>query len=121
MHCRKQTKLVSTAPSLNPPRHLDHTGTGTFTITAGYYNFPLKQYGPTAYIHLRRPSEDKLEHYPIIAITDEDEWEPYKASHNIYDVNSTPILNSEETIPDDEYIDDWLLFYPDQRISERYI
>ena len=32
--------------NINP--HLDHTGTGTFTITAGYYEFPLEQYVPTS-------------------------------------------------------------------------
>ena len=44
---------------------------------------------------------------------DEDKWEPYKALHNIYAVNSTPIFNSKETIYDDESIDDWKLFLPD--------
>ena len=38
------------------PHHLDHTGTGRFTITAGDYDFPLEQYGPMAYIYLRRLS-----------------------------------------------------------------
>ena len=32
--------------------HLDHTRTGTFTITYGDYDLPLEQYIPTAYIHL---------------------------------------------------------------------
>ena len=34
----------------NIPPHLDHMVTVTFTITSGYYNLPLVQYGPTAYI-----------------------------------------------------------------------
>ena len=45
---------------------------GTFTISAGYYDFPLDQYGPTAYIHHRHLSEDELEHCPIIDIMGED-------------------------------------------------
>ena len=57
------------------PPHLDHTGTGTFIITFRDYDFPLKEYGPTAYICLRRPSEDELEHCHIIDITNEDKWE----------------------------------------------
>ena len=47
----------------------------------------------------------------------EDKWYPYKESHNISSVNSTPIFNLEGNISDDEYIDDWLIFPPDQRIS----
>ena len=54
-------------------------------------------------------------------ITNEDEWEPYKAPQNISAVNSTPIFNSEGTISDDEYIYDWLLFPLDQRISELFV
>ena len=54
------------------PPHLDHTGTATFTITAGYYAFPIEEYGLTTYIHLRHLSEEKVEHCSIIYITDED-------------------------------------------------
>ena len=49
-------------------------GTGTFTITSEDYDLPLEQYVPTAYINLRLPSEEELEHCPIIDITDEDKW-----------------------------------------------
>ena len=70
-----------------------------------------------AYIHLRYPLEEELEHFPIIETMYENEWESYKVPHNIYAVNSTPILNSEGTISDDESIDDYLLFPPAQRIS----
>ena len=91
----------------------DHTGTDTFTITARYSEFPLKKYCPTAYIHLRQPPEEDLAHCPIIDITDEEEYDPYKESLNSYAVNSTPILKLEGTIYDYEYIDDWLLFSPD--------
>ena len=61
------------------PPLLDYTGTVTLTITAGYFDFPLEKYGLTAYINLRRPSEEELEHFPIMDITYEDEWDPYKA------------------------------------------
>ena len=40
--------------------HLDHTVTGTLTTTAGYCDFPMEQYGPTAYIRFRRTSEEEL-------------------------------------------------------------
>ena len=80
------------------PPQLDHTVTVIFTITDGYYDLHIEQYGSTAEIHLIRPSEDKLEHHPIIDITDEDEWDPYKAFHNISVVNSTPIFNLDNYI-----------------------
>ena len=44
----------------NTPPHLDHTVTGTFTITYGDYNLPLENYGHRSYICLRRPSEKKV-------------------------------------------------------------
>ena len=118
MHCCAQLKFISKAPSLmTPPPYLYNTGTGTFKITDGDYDFPLKQYCPTTYICLRRSSEEKLEHFHIIDITDEEKWEPYKASQNMSNANSTQISNSEGNISDNEYIDYWLLFPPDQHIS----
>ena len=36
---------------------LDHVGTCTFTFTDRAYGFPLEEYGPTAYIQLRLPSD----------------------------------------------------------------
>ena len=62
----------------NTPPHLDHMGTVTFTITSGDYNFPLEQYGITAYINLRRSLEEEPEYCPIVYITDEDKCAPYK-------------------------------------------
>ena len=43
------------------PRHLDHTGNGTFSIIADDMTFPLQQSGPTAYINVRRPTNDELD------------------------------------------------------------
>ena len=58
------------------PPHLDNTGTVIFTIIDGYFSFPLEQYGLTPYIHLRRPSKEKLDHCSIIYITDEENGRP---------------------------------------------
>ena len=88
------------------PPHLDYTGTVTFTIASGDFDSPLEKYGLTAYINLRRPSEEETENCPIIDITYEDEWDPYKVTQNISEVNSTPILKSEGTISYDESIYD---------------
>ena len=35
------------------PRHLDHTGNGTFSMIVDNMTFPLQQSGPTAYINVR--------------------------------------------------------------------
>ena len=71
-----------------------------------------------AYINIRRPPEEELEHFPIIETTYEYEWDPYKAPQNISAVSSTPILILEGTIFDDESIYDWILFPLNRRISE---
>ena len=65
--CPNQSREYSNIIDDTPP-HLDHKGTGIFTITSGYYGLPLEQYGHMAYIHLRRPSEDELGYCPIIDI-----------------------------------------------------
>ena len=106
---------------MTSPPLLDYTGTVTFTITPGDFDLPLEKYVLTAYINLRRPSEEELKHFPIMDITYKNEWKPYKAPQNIYAVNSTPIFNLEGTIYDDESIYDWLLLPLDQRISELYV
>ena len=42
------------------PTHLDNSGKGTFSNIAGNIHNPFKRHDPTAYIKLRRPTEDKL-------------------------------------------------------------
>ena len=93
------------------PHHLDHTGTSTFSIDVGEYNLPLHRHGPTAYVPLRRPTEDELNHCSIVDITEEEEWDPYKNSH-VYAVNSI----STHSAPIDD-IDDWLLYSTDRNIG----
>ena len=54
------------------PPHPDNTGTGTFTVKAGDYGFLLEKHGLIAYINLRHPLEEELEHFPIMNITYKD-------------------------------------------------
>ena len=59
------------------PPHLDHTNQTTFSIITGDHELQLEQFGPTAFIHLRRPTEDELETLAPVDITGEEEWDPY--------------------------------------------
>lgn len=61
------------------PSCLDNTRNETFSITAcDNSEFFLRQHGPTAYIPVRRPTEGELSHCPIVNITEESDWDPYK-------------------------------------------
>ena len=98
------------------PQHLDHTGSSTFSVEAEDYSFPLQRHGPTAFIQMRRPTQEELDHCPIVDITDEDEWDPYKMAH-ISAINS--LTNTSNTVVPTsvESIDDWLLYSNDRQIS----
>lgn len=60
------------------PIPLDHTGRSTFSMhTADGTIFPFQRYGPTAYLHVRRPTDEELASIPILDITEEEGWNPY--------------------------------------------
>ena len=59
------------------PLHLDHTNQSTFSTITGDHELRLEQFGPTAFIQLRRPTEDELETLAPVDITGEEEWDPY--------------------------------------------
>ena len=86
------------------PRHLDHTGNSTFSIIADDTTFPLQQSGPTAYINVRRPTNEELDEQRdyIIDVTDENEWDPYE------DTNPSRYNSSVTSLGPYGDIDDWL-------------
>ena len=49
--------------------HLDHTNQTTFSIIAADHDLRLEQFGPTAFIQLRRPTDDELKTLMPIDIT----------------------------------------------------
>ena len=106
--CPNQARAYGTIVDDTPP-HFDHTGVGTFSVTADNQEFHLKSYGPTAYLPVRRPTDDELEHCDIVDITEENNWEPYKGSN----INVT-ITQSSLT---EESFDDYLLHNNIRRIQ----
>ena len=88
------------------PPHLDHTNQTTFSIITANHDLRLEQFGPTAFIQLRRPTDDELETLMPIDITGEEEWDLYE--------NNKPqqtFTSLQSFVNDDIY--DWLLEYPD--------
>ena len=97
----------------NVPQHLDHTGNGIFSIITENMAFSLQQNSPTAYITLRRPTNDELDEQKdyIIDITDVNEWNPYKATDSVRHNSS---MTSSGLYGD---IDDWLRNRHNREIS----
>ena len=91
------------------PPHLDHTNQTTFSIITGNHELGLEQFGPTAFIQLRRPTEDELDTLAPVDITGEDEWDPYGNNKH-----QQTFASLQSFVNDD--IDDWLLEYPDRTI-----
>ena len=91
------------------PLHLDHTDQSTFSIITEDNEFGLEQFGPTAFIQLRRPTEEELETLTPIDITSEDGWDPYGNSRQDHTFASLQSVIRDE-------IDDWLLEYPNRSI-----
>ena len=91
------------------PLRLDHTNQSTFSIIAGEDEFGLTEYGPTAYVQLRRPTEIELDTLIPIDITGEEEWNPYGEN------NKHSNISSFQTIIDDD-IGDWLIEYPSRQL-----
>ena len=70
------------------PQTLDHTGLSTFSlITTENISFPFMKFGPTAYLHVRRPTEEGLQALPICDITEEESWNPYGDSIQVNALN----------------------------------
>ena len=95
------------------PCHLDHTNNSTFSIISSDLQFPLQIHGPTAYLQLRRPTDDELQdlHDDIVDITDQHGWDPYKSPQDTtHDISQ--LVRTEH-----ESVDDWLLYDSDRRIS----
>ena len=59
------------------PVHLDHTGQSTFSLHVQDKSFPFEAFGPTAYLQVRRPTDEELHSLPVLDITNEHGWEPY--------------------------------------------
>ena len=99
------------------PRHLDHTGNSTFSIIADNTTFPLQQSGPTAYINVRRPTNEELDEQRdyIIDFTDVNEWDPYG------DTNPSRYNSSVTSLGPYGDIDDWLLNQHNRRISAMHM
>ena len=87
------------------PLHLDHTNQSTFSIITENKEFALEQYGPTAFIQLRRPTEEELEYLIPVDITSEDEWDPYGNQNSGFTFASLQSATVGE-------IDAWLLERP---------
>ena len=62
------------------PQHLDHSGMSTHSISNDGVNLPLKMYGPTSFLPVRRPTSQELEECNIFDLTDDTPWEPYGPS-----------------------------------------
>ena len=95
------------------PKRLDHTGNSTFSIITTNVSLPLLQNGATAYLSLRRPTDQELDelYNQVIDMTDENEWNPYRDSE--YPPYKTSTLSSISC----EGVDDWLLDHHNRRIS----
>ena len=106
--CPNQAREFGTIIDDIPP-HLDHTGTGTFSISADECEFHLQAYGPTAYLAVRRPTEEELEHCDIVDITEEHDWDPYKDSDNQARINAINITHDLNHLTEEETIEDYLL------------
>jgi hypothetical protein len=77
--CPNQARVNGTIVDDVPP-HLDHTGSSTFALHVGDIMFPFQPFGPTAYLHVRRPTDEELNSLPILDVTDEHGWDPYSDS-----------------------------------------
>ena len=55
--CPSQARCYGTIVDDIPP-HLDHSGQSTFSLHTAGVGLPLTSYGPTAFLHVCRPTED---------------------------------------------------------------
>jgi hypothetical protein len=78
---------------------LEYDDTSRFAIIASdteNTTFPLQRYGPTAYMHVRRPTEEELTTITPIDLTEEEEWNPYPHGDDVaqYNINSVQRVES---------------------------
>ena len=112
--CPNQAREFGTIIDDVPP-HLDHTGTGTFSITSDDSEFHLLQHGPTAYLPVRRPTEEELEHCTIVDITEEHDWDPYKGSSST--INAINTAQNDDYLTEEDDIDNHLVYNQIRRIQ----
>ena len=93
--CPNQAREYSTIID-DVPISLDHTGTSTFSMhTENGTIFPFSRHGPTAFLHVRRPTDAELICLPITDITEEETWVPYE-DNNARNINAiTPSTHHE--------------------------
>lgn len=99
--CPNQARSFGTIIDDIPP-DLDHTGASSFSVQTtdpDETSFPLSRFGPTSYLPVRRPTQEELETLPVIDITEEEEWDPYK---NTYSVNTVEVAPEENMLKEDE-------------------
>ena len=104
--CPNQARQFGTIIDDIPPE-LDHKGTSSFSMSVADHNetsFPLQRHGPTAYLPVRRPTQEELDTIEIIDITEEEEWNPYHGSN--YAINNVNIEQSRRALEEEEGTDD---------------
>ena len=104
--CPNQARQFGTIIDDIPPE-LDHTGTSSFSMSVADHNetsFPLQRHGPTAYLPVRRPTQEELDTIEIIDITEEEEWNPYDGFN--YAINNVNIEQSRCALEEEEGTDD---------------
>ena len=104
-----QTRAFGTIVDDVPP-HLDHTGYSTFSISTEEHVFPLSSFGPTAYLHVRRPTDEELATMQPIDITDHSGWDPYPNQQLFSLSQRSHQLSPDPAVSDFEHpLDDYLL------------
>ena len=114
--CPNQARQYGTVIDDIPPE-LDHTGTSTFSVHVSNSVdtiFPLSRHGPTAYLAVRRPTQTELETLPVIDITEEEEWDPYRST---YSINAVELYAPVDDIGSDEPIGEHLLYNIERKIN----
>lgn len=91
------------------PLRLDHTGTGTFSISSGDTYLPLSSYGPTAFMQVRRPTAEELDTLQPIDLTDPDDWDPYPEDARYISSLKSRTMDQEELDLEEHPIDCFLL------------
>ena len=113
--CPNQARAFGTIVDDVPP-HLDHTGCSTFSLCTGNHSFPLESYGPTAFLRVRRPTDEELSTLQPIDITDHTGWDPYP-QQLLASMDHENHLDSFTTDELEHPLDDFLLHRPIRHLS----
>lgn len=103
------------------PVELDHDGRSTFSIIAPNHDetqFPLQRFGPTAFLQVRRPTDEELDTLKVIDLTEEEDWNPYpfgETSDN-YRIDSVQAILHHVEGSDDPIADHLLLDHLPERM-----